>query len=271
MDLTALGGRGMETQQNTQRVQPSQKGVKNEIPGRWNEHDELKDTISQTLKRFYPQNGIFSLQQRLVIRRFEIDVETLNGTFEGTEADQQKLWLTARTISKACPLTSMESVSFHYFLVEQPNGRKAMLAHVLHNKANVLRRLHQYGALEILRQNIRLGNQEYFLLDLGDDVGGICRQENQTLFMGPGSDEPSQSELEAYGLKLITLQPAWTGFSFCLAEQSVSRKKCLVVHGVAKLLHTLNGLHLIKIVDEQAYYDCGSPYSLTAVLELSSD
>lgn len=211
---------------------------------------ELGKTIALALSKHYPLNGKFSLQQRITMSRFNLSKEALKpASPESTDVHDMahaldtediRLWLTVRTIENACPLTEVDRVSFNYF----QNDEASLLVQPLNNSLEALRRLHDYGAIEFSGDTLSLGSIELLTAHVGSNVDVAMDAEDES-------------------------KCSWAGFMFSLAELPVTRKKCVVVHGVASILRRLHAVGLIKIIAEQEHFYTNSPYSLTAVLEIA--
>lgn len=229
------------------------------------ETTKLRRTVFEALVQFYPPDGKFSRQEKLAIKRFGIDEQTVRMESQRRREHNQKLVLTSRTISKGCPLTSLESISFEYLHVRMENGQSGLLVHPLHQKDGSIRLLHNYGALRILRQNIVLGGRTYMLLEAKESNIADTACNTTTHGSEPLAFEP---DLVKHGLTVLSA-PSWMGFSFCLAEQAITSRKLLVVHGVGALLRAMSDLGVLKLVEEQEYFATSSPYSMMAVVALA--
>lgn len=261
----------MDIEQNTVPVSqpPLQPNIRSLIlsDAANSETGKLRRTVFDTLVQFYPPDGRFSRQEKLVIKRFGIDPETVRMESQRRHEHNQKLLLTSRTIAKGCPLTTLESISFNYIPALMENGQIGLLVEPLHRKERTMRLLHNYGAFQILRQNILVAGTTYMLLETKSNL------VDTTSSTTPPGDESMvfEPELIKHGITPLLSGPAWTGFSFCLAEQPLTARKLLVVHGVGTLLRALNKTGVLTIVEEQEFFATNSPYSMMAVVETHSD
>ncbi|MBY0547402.1 MAG: hypothetical protein K2W95_08930 [Candidatus Obscuribacterales bacterium] len=229
------------------------------------EATKLRRTVFDALVQNYPIDGKFSRQEKLAIKRFGIDEQTLRMESQRRRENEQKLVLVSRTISRGCPLTSIQSISFDYMQVRMVDGQIGLLVRPLHQKERTLRLLHSYGALKILRQSIALGTDTYMLLEARQcsDTATACNttiSEGETLAFEP--------ELVNHGLTILSA-PSWMGFSFCLAEQAITTRQLLIVHGVGSLLRKMNDIGVLNLLEEQEYFATTSPYSMMAVVALA--
>lgn len=258
----------MDIEQNSLLVsQPEQPNIRslNLSDAANSEATKLRRSVFEALVQYYPPNGKFSRQEKLAIKRFGIDEQTLQMESQRRRENDQKLVLTSRTISKGCPLTSLESTSFEYLRVRMEDGQIGLLVHPLHQKDGTIRLLHNYGALRILRQDIVLGGRTYMLLEaressVTDTARNTIINESEPLAFEP--------DLVKHGLTVLSA-PSWMGFSFCLAEQAITTRKLLVVHGVGTLLRAMSDLGVLNLVEEQEYFATSSPYSMMAVVALA--
>lgn len=222
------------------------------------ESAKLKRSVLEALVRYYPNNGEFSRQERLVITQLGIDAEEIKVLAQRRREEEHKLLLLSRTISKACPLTPIESLSFNYYPVSDSSGKTYLLVQPLHQKDHVVRGLHQCGAIKIVRQNIKFDGKSYLQI------------EAQGLTPTPLAkiDREKASAMLDVGFKAHSTDESWIGFSFCAAEHALTRRTCLVLHGVGTLLRTFSRTGAVTLSEEQEYFDTNSPYSMMALVLL---